>query len=103
MVDEINFPDASKWYVKALRFTNMLDDGHNMLSPVKLNVWAANIGMVSTILGSALAWLSGHAGLIGEVGTLSMTWLTHAHTVHHFDKKERNKTAIETMKVNQSK
>ena len=97
---DIIFPDPTKWYVKVLRFLNMLDDGFNMLSPVKLNVWSANMAAVSTILASTFGWVSGHLGLASEVWTPVMTWLTHAHTVHHFDKRERNKNAIETLKVN---
>jgi len=99
MADEIKFPDPDKWYVKTLRFFNTLDDAHNMMSPVKVNVWAANITAVSAAFGSALAWLGGHTGFVGEVWTPIMTWLTHAHMVHHMDKKERNRTAVETLKA----
>lgn len=87
---EIKFADPDKWYVKMFRFANLLDDKINVMSPVKLNVWAANVGAVSTAIATGFAFLSGHLGGIGELWGGAMTWLTHAHTVHHFDKRERN-------------
>lgn len=87
---DVIYPQPTKWYVRALRFANMLDDQENKLSPVKINVWAANITVLSTAVAAGFAWFSGHLGFVDQVFAPVMTWLTHAHTVHHFDKRERS-------------
>ena len=95
MADEIKFPDPDKWYVRLLRFANMLDDGHNMLSPTKLNLWGALFATCSAAAGTAWAWFTGHITGIEHLWAPVATWMTHAMTAHHFDKRERNRTACE--------
>lgn len=77
--------------MKALRFLNLLDDCKNIMSPVKFNLWAANIAACSTVAAGIVSWMGGHLGLIPEIGSLVGGWLGQAHTYHHFDKRERNK------------
>ena len=101
MAYEIKFPDSDKWYVRWLRFANMLDDEKNILSPVKLNVWAANVGTFSTFVATVFAWSGSHIQGIEALWGGAMTWLTHAHTVHHFDKRERNVEKVRMAKVSQ--
>lgn len=83
-MDVLVYPDSNDWWVKALRFCNLLDDQENKLSPVKVNLWAAN----AVVVGTGLSSLLGHVG--ADVWTPVLSWLTHAHTVHHFDKRERS-------------
>lgn len=93
-------PDSSR-FIKSARFLNVLDDAHNVMSPVKINVWAANAAVVGTAAATVLGWLSGHLTGIESVWGGTMAWLTHAHTVHHFDKRERNKSAARLKGVGQ--
>ncbi len=76
--------------IAVLRFLNVLDDDINRLSPVKINTWAANLGAVSTAVGTALAWVGGHTAGIETIAMASAGWLTQAHATRHFDKRERN-------------
>jgi hypothetical protein len=85
-----SYPSDDHLLVKAARFVNILDDERNILSPVKINVWAANTATASAGLVTILHWLGGHVGLIGDLWGPIGGWLTQAHTVHHFDKRERN-------------
>jgi len=78
------------WFIKSLRFLNVLDDASNVLSPVKLNVWAANLATVSMVAASLFQWLAGHLSGVLDLWAMVGPWLTQAHTVHHFDKRERN-------------
>ena len=82
-----------------LDFCNVLDDATKKMSPVKLNVWAANAGVVSTALATGFAFIAGHVSGIETVWGGAMTWLTHAHTVHHFDKRERNRSTAALARV----
>lgn len=93
-------PRIAAFLIRVLRFCNVLDDVENKLSPVKLNVWAANMGAVGTAIGTGFAWVSGHVGGIEPIYAGMMTWLTHAHTVHHFDKRERNVQQARMGRVN---
>jgi hypothetical protein len=99
---EILFPDPTKWYVKIFRFMNILDDAHNILSPVKMNVWAANLGAVSTMVATVFSYMSGHIVGIESLWAGSVGWLTHAHTMHHLDKGQRSKTKIEMTKIDKN-
>jgi hypothetical protein len=87
MEPEIIYPDPTRWYVRTMRFFNILDDNRNILSPVKVNLWSANMAAVSTFLATVLAWLGNHLSGIEQVWIPVGTWLAHAHTSHHYDKK----------------
>ena len=84
------FPPDELWRVRTLRFANLLDDEKNMLSPVKLNVWAANVGAISTVAATIVSWIGGHVTGIESLWAGAVGWLTQAHAVHHLDKRERN-------------
>lgn len=85
------YPSDSGLWIRAARFVNVLDDGFNALSPVKLNVWGANLATVGAAAATLVAWMGGHASGIADLWAPLGGWLTQAHTVHHFDKRERNK------------
>lgn len=85
-----SYPPDDRGWVKAARFLNILDDAENKLSPVKVNVWGANLAAFSTIAAGVLQWIGGHLGQVGEIGTLVGGWLGQAHMMHHADKRERN-------------
>ena len=84
------YPSDSKRTVRLLRFAQLLDDEKNALSPVKLNVWAANLGAISTVAATIASWVGGHIGGIESLWAGSIGWLTQAHATHHLDKRERN-------------
>ncbi|HCE08611.1 MAG TPA: hypothetical protein DEQ40_08425 [Oxalobacteraceae bacterium] len=93
---EIWYPSANGRAVKALRFLNLLDDAKNVMSPVKMNLWSANLAAFSTVMAGILGWMAGHWGMlehVGQVGSLVGPYLGGSHIVHHFDKSERNKQA----------
>lgn len=83
-------PDDHRW-IKAARFVNILDDSVNALSPTKLNVWSANLAVIGAAGATMVAWLGGHASGIADLWAPIGGWLTQAHTVRHFDKREKNK------------
>lgn len=85
------YPADEKWYVKLGRFVNVLDDDLNKLSPVKLNVWAANLTAVGATIGTGLSWFAGHLAGLETVWGATIGYLTHAHITHHEDKKARRK------------
>ena len=87
-------PSANSRIVKALRFANLLDDAKNVVSPVKVNVWAANLTTICAGAATVLSWLGGHLGLVTELWGPIGGWLASAHATHHFDKRERNKQAV---------
>lgn len=74
----------------AADFLNLLDDDTRKLSPVKFNAWAANLGVFSTFVATLFAWTGAHVQGMEALWGGAMTWLTQAHTTHHFDKRERN-------------
>ena len=84
------YPASDRWWVKSLRFANLLDDVDNKLSPVKVNLWSANLTAVSAGAATVLAWLGGHMHLVADLWGPVGTWLVQAHATHHFDKRERN-------------
>lgn len=89
----IIYPPPDKWWVKCLRFANVLDDDANKLSPTKVNVWGSVIAGVSTAAASVIAFITAHWGILDHVmsiGPLVGTWLGHSFTAHHMDKRERN-------------
>jgi hypothetical protein len=89
-------PPSDAWYVKPLRFANLLDDARNVMSPVKVNLWSANIAGASTVAATILAWVSSHWAILDHVMSVAPVvggYLGGSHTVHHFDKRERNKQA----------
>lgn len=90
MADPVWFPPNESRLVKAARFVNVLDDAHNILSPVKINVWGANLAAFSTIAAGIVGWIGGHLSHVNEIGTLVGGWLGQAHMMHHADKRERN-------------
>jgi hypothetical protein len=86
-------PPDDWWLVKALRFCNVLDDAKNILSPVKVNVWSANLASISTVFAGILAWVTSHWGMLDHVMSIAPVvggYLGGTHTFHHFDKRERN-------------
>jgi len=83
-------PDEHRW-IKAARFANVLDDQVNALSPTKINVWSANLATVGAAVATVVAWIGGHAGMIGDLWGPIGGWLTQAHATNHFDKREKNK------------
>lgn len=83
-------PPNDHWLIKGARFLNVLDDAKNVLSPVKMNLWAANMTAVSAGAATVLAWIGGHMGVAAELWGPIGGWLTQAHATHHFDKRERN-------------
>jgi hypothetical protein len=89
-VPETAYPRPDHWLVRALRFCNTLDDDHNELSPVKFNVWAANLAAISTVAATIFSFVSGHIAGVEAIWGGMMAWLTQAHATHHFDKHERN-------------
>lgn len=87
------YPDAGSRLVKAARFVNVLDDAHNILSPVKINLWAANLTAFSTAAAGVFAWIAAHFQMlehISQIGDFVGPYLAGSHAVHHFDKRERN-------------
>lgn len=80
--------------VHIARFINILDDEKNILSPVKINVWSANIAAISTMVAAIISWFAGHITGIETMMGAAIGWLTQAHATHHFDKKERNNTEV---------
>ena len=82
-------PDEWK-LVKAGRFLNLLDDAKNILSPTKINLWAANLGAISAMAVAIFAWVGNHMSGIETVMGGAIGWLTQASVFHHNDKKERN-------------
>lgn len=78
-------------HIRVARFLNILDDAKPVLSPVKVNAWAANLAAISAAVGTGLAWMSGHMNGIEQVWAGAAGWLTQAHVTHHMDKRERNK------------
>ena len=90
-----SYPADDRWYVRAGRFLNVLDDEVNKLSPVKLNVWAANMSAVSTFAATAMTWFGAHLVGVEQAWALAGGWLAHAHVTHHFDKRERNMHAAQ--------
>lgn len=103
MVDEIIYPDATKKYVKALRFANLLDDAHNAVSWTKVHVLAANIAGISSTTGLIFAWFTSHWGIVQHVLDVMPVvggYLTHAHAMNLMDKGQRNKQAVDLAKVN---
>lgn len=88
------YADDSRWLVRVGRFLNVLDDDVNKLSPVKVNAWAANLAAISAMVGTGLAWFSGHMGGIETVWTAAGGWLAQAHITHHMDKRERNRASL---------
>lgn len=96
-MDEIVFPDGTKLKVKALRFLNILDDAHNMVSWTKVNLVGSVFAAHLTGFGIAWAWLTGHTQMLQHALDAAApvgTWISHAFTAHHFDKKERNRVKI---------
>lgn len=92
-------PPANTWLVKAARFINVLDDQHNILSPTKINVWAANLGAVCAAVGTGVAWVAGHLTGIESVWAGTLGWITHAHIVHQANKKQGNKLKVDMAKL----
>jgi len=93
MSDEVRYPPDDRWWVKALRFANLLDDEVNKLSPVKVNVWAANLGGLSTTVATIAAWIGAHWGMLDHILSVAPVvgaHLWHAHVTHAADKRERN-------------
>ena len=88
------YPANDVWWVKSLRFANLLDDDANKLSPVKLNVWAANLAAISAFAATAATWLGAHLPGVEQSWALVGGWLGQAHATHHFDKRERNLAAV---------
>jgi len=85
-------PDTSR-VIKVARFVNVLDDSENKLSPVKINLWAANLAGMSTVAAGILAWIGGHWDMLGhvmDIGPMVGSYLGGSHASHHYDKKERN-------------
>lgn len=94
-------PEQPIWYppsdgrsMKALRFANLLDDEKNILSPVKFNLWSANLVGLSAGVATVLHWLGGHIGMVGEMWAPLGGWIAQAHISHHYDKRERNKQEL---------
>jgi hypothetical protein len=88
-----SYPGDHALIVRAGRFLNVLDDADNKLSPVKLNVWGANLAGFSTAAAAVLAWISGHWAMlehVTQIGALVGPYLGAAHTAHHMDKRDRN-------------
>lgn len=91
------YPSPDGWMVKGLRFANLLDDAKNVLSPVKFNLWAANLSGVSAVAAGLFAWIGQHYGMLAHVGDISSLvgpYLAGSHVVHHFDKRERNQQEV---------
>lgn len=87
-----SYPPDSSLLVRVGRFLNILDDGFNALSPVKINLWGANLAAYAAGAGTILTWLSGHLSSgVADLWAPLGGWLTQAHVTHHFDKRERNK------------
>lgn len=84
------YPDDTHPLIRAARFVNILDDDKNALSPTKMNVWSANVAVISAAVMTCVAWLYGHAGSIGDLWAPIGGWLTQAHATNHFSKKEKN-------------
>lgn len=99
-IPEIKYAKSDSKVVKALRFANLLDDTKNILSPVKFNVWASNIGALSAMGATIFAWMGNHMQGIETVWTGSIAWLTHSHVMHLGTKKQKSTTEIELAKIN---
>lgn len=64
-----------------LRFLNVLDPDHDMLSPVRIQAWLATA--------NAVADLVSHASTAAT--TASVAYAALAHTIHQFDKINRSR------------
>lgn len=98
-MSDIWFPGDSGKFVRALRFLNVLDDERNILSPTKINLWAANLAGFSAGAVTILQWLSGHISGITEMWGPIGGWMVQAHAAHHYNKKERNLQVIRKEEV----
>jgi hypothetical protein len=84
------YPSDDHWAVKSLRFLNILDDQENKLSPTKVNLWAASLTGMGSMVTLVLAWVGQHTGMVNEVMSVMGPvggWLAQAHVTHHYDKK----------------
>lgn len=98
----ILFPDPAKWYVKSLRFANLLDDACNAVSWTKVHVLAANIAGLSSTAGLIVSWFTAHWDIVTHVLDVMPVvggYVTHAHAMHLMDKGQRNKQTIEMKKA----
>lgn len=86
-----SYPPDDRLWVRAARFVNILDDSFNALSPVKINVWSANLATTGAAVATVWSWLAGHASNIADLWGPLGGWISQAHITHHFDKRERNK------------
>ncbi|MBL6852394.1 MAG: hypothetical protein ISS15_05280 [Alphaproteobacteria bacterium] len=97
MSDPVWYPPDDWRVVKLMRFLNLLDDAHNVASPVKFNLWSANLVTVAAGAATVLAWIGQHLphwDVVAAGWTPLMTWLGHAHFAHAGDKKERNRQSV---------
>lgn len=77
------------WWVKVLRFTNCLDPDFDMLSPTRIQAWAATLGAFASIAHDVLATTSTFAQAAGNgVSTIVAGWWAHrAHTNYNDSKR----------------
>ena len=83
------YPPDDRWWVKALRFVNVLDETANKLSPTKLQAWGATL---NAIYQAATADFSHVAG-VTQAG-VSALYAGAAHVLHQTDKREQNLQAV---------
>lgn len=84
------YPSDDAILVRTGRFLDVLDDQDNKLSPVKINLWAANLAGVSTAFAALLAWITAHWEMLShivDVGAIVGPYLGGSHVAHHYDKK----------------
>lgn len=106
MAEEIKFASPDTRTVKALRFLNVLDDAHNMVSWTKVNVMGSTLSAGSAALAAIWAWLTGHKDMLEHVlsmGTVLGGWIAHAQVSHIADKTQRAKAAAEMARINGGK
>lgn len=97
MAEEIIFPDANKRSIKTLRFLNILDDEHNVISWTKVHLICSDFAGATTIVGTIFSWITGHWDTLTHAITIAPIvggYMTHAHAMHLMDKNQRNSTRI---------
>ncbi len=88
--------------VDLLDFCNCLDDATHRLSPVKVNLWSANLAGALTSTAAFWAFVTAHWAMLShavDLGSIVGPYLAGSHAAHFADKGQRNRTAVELATV----
>jgi hypothetical protein len=89
MPDTRNYPADDKWYVRSGRFLNVLDPEVNMLSPTRLQAWAATFSAFAGLAHDFLSTASTAAGAVTNSVTsiAGIVWAHYAHKSYNEAKR----------------